>query len=99
MPVLWITEYGGLAVDHRGAVVPLPAEPSFTQMVAYGKATACEAFRPDTCYVRLVGNADAYVAFGLEPVATIYSEPILARCEAFRRVRPGHRISIYDGVS
>jgi hypothetical protein len=99
MPKLWITEYGHLQDDGRRSTVPVPAEPSFTQAVPFGKASLSAPFRPSTVFVRLISNADAHVEFGLDPKATSDSQPIFAKCEAFRRVKPGHRISVYDGVS
>jgi len=99
MPRMWITEYRSLSTDGHGHVIPLPLEPSRTQAVDFGNATLSEPFRPETAYVRLISNADAYVEFGEAPVATARSEFIPARSEAFRRVGRGHRISAYDGMS
>jgi hypothetical protein len=99
MPRMWITEYSGLATDGRGSVVPVPTEPSYTQVLDYGEPTASKPFRPETVMVRLISNADAFVSFGASPVSDGESELIMARCEAFRRVRPGHCLSAYDGVT
>lgn len=98
MPRLWITEYTTLGSDGRGNVIPLPAEPSHTQIVDFGKPTLSAPFRRETHLVRLISNADMLVTFGHTPAASIVSEFIPARQEAFRRVRPGDRLSAYDGI-
>jgi hypothetical protein len=99
MPRLWITEYTGLAADGQGSPVPVPAEPSHTQVLDYGAPTLSRPFRPETVLVRIVGNADAFVSFGASPVCGVDSELIMARCEAFRRVRGGHCVAAFDGVT
>lgn len=98
MPRLWITEYRELASDGRGTVIQLPSEPSHTQVVDFGAPTLSAPFRRETAYVRLVSNADCFVEFGNPPQAAgSKSEFLPARGEAFRRVRGGQRLSVYDG--
>ena len=99
MPRMWITEYTGLCLDGRGSLVPLPAEPSRTQVVDFGEPSLSAPFHPETRIVRLISNADAFVGFGKDPTATGRSEFIPARSEAFRLVRPGDRVCAYDGMS
>lgn len=100
MPRLWITEYRELALDGHGNLVPLPSEPSHTQTVDFSAASLSRPFRRETTYVRLVSKDDCYVEFGDPPMAAgARSEFLPARSEAFRRVRPGQRISVSDGVS
>lgn len=88
-----------MPIDGRGVTVPVPREPSVTSRLNFGKASSSAPFRSDTVLVRLVSNADMHIAFGPEPEATQNSEFIPARCEAFRRITPGHKVSAYDGVS
>lgn len=100
MPRLWITEYLSLSTDGRGTVIPLPSEPSHTQVVDFSAPTSSQPFRPETHFVRLVANADCYVEFGNPPPpAGARSEFLPTRQEAFRRVRGGQTVSAYDGVS
>lgn len=100
MPRLWITEFRELLLDGRGNLVPLPSEPSLTQVVDFSAATLSRPFRRETSYVRLVSKDDCYVEFGNPPLAAgARSEFLPARGEAFRRVRPGQSISVSDGVS
>jgi hypothetical protein len=99
MPRMWITEYRELAADSRGSIVPVPAEPSTTQVLDYGAPTASQPFRAETVMVRLIARADAFVSFGASPVSDADSELILAGCEAFRAVKGGHVVVAYDGVT
>jgi hypothetical protein len=100
MPIAWITEYGSLGIDGRGVPVPIPAEPAIrTQVLHFGRSTACEPFAPGTCLVRIVCSADLHMAFGRDPVAHEESEFLPARCEAFRLVKVGQRVALYDGVT
>lgn len=98
MPRVWITEYRGLGADGQGSSIPLPGEPCHTQTVDFGSGSLSAPFRAETRIVRLVSFVDCFMEFGEDPRASSDSEPLLARQEAFRRVRGGMRVSISDGT-
>ncbi len=78
----------------------IPTEPVVTdQDVTYTTASSSAAFNAATKYIRLAPSADCFILFGAAPTALASSQKLFANQEYFRKVVPGHVVSIYDGSS
>ena len=97
MASLIITEYANLALNGHA---PVPQEPAIAeQTVTYTSATQSSAFDEKTTFIRLKPDADCHVKFGSNPTATASHQELVADVEYFRGVKPGHKVSVYDGSS
>jgi len=101
MANLSIEECSALLEDNAGNHVPiLPAPPLAVQNVTFSTATQSAAFNTQTRIVRFISDADCYILFGSNPTATAANAGYhAADVEYFRRVHPGDKLSVYDGVS
>jgi len=104
MATLWITEYANLAEDFKSRTVIVGEEPALTtQRVVYTTTTASANLHPKTRFVRVKADADAYLAFGQSPVATVDSTPIEANVAEYFGVEivrnRNIQIATYDGSS
>lgn len=100
MAFLYIQEYEDLAQDRAGNHIPAGNEPAVaSQRVTFTVAAQSAAFDGRTRFVRLIADADAFVAFGDNPTATASSMKINADTAEYFGVRPGIKLSVYDGVS
>lgn len=94
-----ISEYGGIIMTSNG-VAPVVREPSLTtQAVTYTTATQSAAFGGNTKLIRIVCDADAYIAFGANPTADADSAFLPSGIVEYFGVAPGDKVSIYDGTS
>jgi hypothetical protein len=102
MAQVWVTEYRDAARTHGGGGAPVPTgmEPSAAvQTFAFTSEVQSEAFGAQTRFVRVYASADCRVAFGADPEAVAGSTPVTAKVGEYFGVSPGHKLSIYDGVS
>jgi len=103
MALLQITEFERLAVDGQQQGGPFPSvdgNETF-QSVTYTTAAQSAAFQSGTRFVRLCGAADAYVAFGANPTATVASMMIPADTPTLVGIHGANvtKLSVYDGSS
>jgi hypothetical protein len=103
MATFQVTEYeaAARAFSHSaGEQVPAGMEPAVAaQSFVFTTATASDPFGPRTRMVRFYSSVDCHVAFGSDPEATAESTPVTAKVGEFFGVAPGHKTSVYDGVS
>ena len=104
MATLWITEYVRMADDGRSRPLMAGEEPAVAiQSVAYTSSTQSAALHDSTRFVRLKSDADAYVVFGENPVATVASTPIEADVAEYFGVgfvkNRQLKIAAYDGTT
>lgn len=103
MAKLWITEYAGIGVAEKPArqeQPPVALEPAVAdQAVTFSTAAQSAVFQGATKVVRLVADADCHVLFGEDPAANATHQKLIAGGEYWRAVKPGHRLSVYDGSS
>jgi hypothetical protein len=102
MATCWVTEYAAGARTHSGggADVPTGMEPAVVvQSFPFTGAAQSAAFGPGTRFVRVYSSADCRVAFGEDPEAVAGSTPLTGKVGEYFGVVPGHKLSIYDGVT
>jgi len=97
MATLDISEFTGLALNGNSPFVQEPAVANST--VTFTTATQSSAFTDRTSIVKLVPSADCRIVFGDNPTAVATSEFLAANQEVWRGVRPGQKLSVYDGSS
>ena len=91
MAVLWVTEFDNPDKD-LGQV-------SADASVTFTTAVASSAFNDTTRCIRLIADANCHIAFGTAPTATVANQKLLANVEYWRTVKPGDKVSVYDGAS
>lgn len=102
MANLYITEYSSPNDFNKDGSLELAQEPATAeQKVSYTTATQSAAFNSATSVVRLIADADVWIAFGSNPTADATSQYVPANVEVWRRVVKGasHKVSAYDGTS
>lgn len=105
MANLYITYFKKMAEDERGNIVPVGELPDGGgQRVVYTTSTQSNAFPKHVRFVRLLADADAYIAMGTSPTATATSALKLEAnvAEYFgldpQDVRAGTlKLAVYDG--
>ena len=105
MANLYITYFKRLGSDERGIPVPIGELPDDGgQKVTYTASTASAVIPKSARFVRLLADADAYIAYGTAPVATANSalklEADVAEYFGLSKdsVRAGtYKIAVYDG--
>lgn len=71
--------------------------PDSTQAVTYAAATQSAAFGDATQLIRVIADADVYLAFGANPTATANDIRVPADSVEYFGVEPGQKVSCYDG--
>ena len=98
MPSLYISEYKVASVASGNSLVQAAQEPSSTtQKVTYSTATASSAFTSGVNFIRVVSDADCWLAFGATSTANTLYLP--AGTVEYFGVRDGGYVSAYDGSS
>ena len=100
MAYLFIQEYEELVTDGKGQMVPVGREPAVaTQRVTFTTSTASTAFNARTKFIRVTGDAAAYLAFGASPTATASSMLLPSGAVEYFGVTGGQKVAAYDGSS
>ena len=107
MANLYIRYYKRMGRDEQGEMVPVGEEPAEGgQKVTYSSANSSGVFPNYVRFIRMVADADAYIAFGASPIATanesLKLEADVAEYFALNPVsiRAGTlKLSVYDGSS
>ena len=74
-------------------------KPGATQAVTYTTSTQSTAFDDATRIVRIIADADVFVAFGANPTATASSIKIPSGTVEYFEVDAGTKVACYDGSS
>ena len=74
-------------------------KPAATQAVTFTTSTASAAFNEATRLIRVIADADVFLAFGLAPTATATAIKVPANTVEYFEVDPGHKVACYDGSS
>lgn len=107
MAKLHISEYNAIHKTNVGddpvsgdAIAQAVKEPSIaTQAITFTSAESSAEFNDSTRIVRIVSDAQCYVAFGASPTATANSMLMPAFGVEYFGVNPGDKISVYDGTT
>lgn len=73
--------------------------PDTTQAVTYTTSTQSTAFGTATNLIRVIADADVYLAFGASPTATATAIRLPANAVEYFAVHPGQKVACYDGTS
>jgi hypothetical protein len=73
--------------------------PDTTQAVTYTTSTQSAAFGASTNLIRVIANADVYLAFGANPTADADDIRVPADTVEYFGVYAGQKVACYDGVS
>jgi len=73
--------------------------PHSTQAVTFTTSTQSSAFAGTTNLVRIIADADVFLAFGANPTATATAVKMAANTVEYFEVAPGEKIACYDGAS
>ena len=73
--------------------------PDTTQAVTFTTSTASAAFGSATNLIRVIADADVYLAFGAAPTATATAIRVPANTVEYFCVHPGQKVACYDGSS
>ncbi len=73
--------------------------PGATQAVTYTTSVQSVAFADDTNVIRVIADADVYLAFGASPTADANSIRVPADTVEYFAVQPGEEVACYDGTS
>ena len=107
MANLYVRYYKRMGRDEQGNLVPVGEEPAEGGMkITYTTAKLSGAFPKYVRFIRMVADADAYIAFGTTPTATA-SESLKLEADVAEyfalnpnEVRAGTlKLSVYDGSS
>jgi len=74
-------------------------KPGATQSVTYAASVASAAFDDATRLVRIIADADVFVAFGAAPTATATAIKIPAGAVEYFEVDAGFKVACYDGTT
>lgn len=94
-----ITEFARQGEDDRGNDMPIAGREVTTQAVTYTSSTQSAAFNGATRMVRVIADADVYLAFGANPTATATAIRLPANAVEYFAVKPGELVACYDGSS
>jgi|DEB0MinimDraft_6_1074348.scaffolds.fasta_scaffold14114_6 hypothetical protein len=97
----YIREYARVAIVPGGGAIPVPMEPPVaTQTVSFTTATQSAALNDATHYVLVTADAAHNMLGGDNPTASATVYPLFtADTERFFGVKPGTKLSFYDGSS
>jgi len=93
MSTCLITE--GVAGSYGAQVM----KPGATQSVTYTSSTASAAFDLSTRLVRIIADADVFLAFGAAPTATATAIKLVANTAEYFEVDAGFKVACYDGTT
>jgi len=68
-----------------------------TQAVTYTSSVASAAFNEATRLIRVIADADVYLAFGTAPTATANDIRVTADTVEYFEVNAGDKVACYDG--
>ena len=74
-------------------------KPLLTQAVTYTTSTASTAFPEGTVVIRVIADADVYLAFGASPTADANGIRVPADTVEYFGVLEGQKVACYDGSS
>lgn len=102
MAVLYIAEYGQMAVGYNGGgAIAAPFESSLKaeQTVAIGGTTTqSSAFSDTTVLIRVHTDAICSIAIGSNPTATTGKKRMAAGTTEYFGVTPGHKIAVISNT-
>ena len=93
MSTALITE--GVAGSYGAQVM----KPAASQAVTFTTSVASAAFDEATRLIRVIADADVYLAFGAAPTATATAIRVPADTVEYFEVNPGDKVACYDGSS
>ena len=73
--------------------------PAATQAVTYTTSTQSTAFDDATRLVRVIADADVFLAFGAAPTATATAIKVPANTVEYFEVNAGDKVACYDGTT
>lgn len=73
--------------------------PGASQSVTYTSSTQSAAFAATTSLIRVIADADVYLAFGENPTATAVGVRVPADTVEYFSVQAGHKVACYDGTT
>ena len=73
--------------------------PAATQAITYTSSTASAAFNAATRLIRVIADADVYLAFGAAPTATANDIRVPADTVEYFEVDAGAKFACYDGTT
>jgi len=73
--------------------------PDSTQAVTFTTSTQSAAFGDATELIRVIADADVYLAFGANPTATATGIRVPANTVEYFGVYSGQKVACYDGTS
>ena len=71
--------------------------PGATQSVTYDASTQSAAFEATTSLIRVIADAEVYLAFGDNPIATAVDVRLPANTIEYFIVQAGTKVACYDG--
>jgi len=73
--------------------------PDTTQSVTYTTSTNSTVFGSSTNLIRVIADADVYLAFGVSPTADANGIRVPANTVEYFAVHSTQRVACYDGIS
>lgn len=73
--------------------------PGATQSVTYTASTQSVALGDNTSLIRVIADADVFLAFGANPTATAVAVRVPANTVEYFAVQPGIEVACYDGTT
>ena len=74
-------------------------KPAATQAVTFAASVQSTAFDDATRLVRVIADADVFLAFGAAPTATATAIKVPANTVEYFEVNAGDKVACYDGTS
>lgn len=94
MAYMYISEYSGLSSNPNGSPIQAGNEPSITtQKITFSTSAQSAAFQPTTHLVRITCDAEAHLAFGSGPTATVADLQVQGDSPEYFTVDPGHQVA------
>lgn len=102
MANLYITEYSAVTRFSGGFPIQVGKNPPVAvQKIAYTTENKSSSFQDSTIFVRLVSDTNAYIEFGISPVATSSSMFLPSGVVEYFGIdlETAPKLSVYDGSS
>lgn len=104
MATCLITEFAGMHRYNKDGGAPVCGPPITTQSVTYTTSTLSSAVNAKTNIIRVIADADVYIAIGYSTspetlAATATAIKIPSGTVEYFGVRPGQFVACYDGSS
>lgn len=99
MPGCLVTEFADAQIDGQGQQIPVAKSEITTQAITYTTATLSAAFGDGCKFVRIIADAEVFVAFGDNPTAVAAGIRIPADTIEYFGAEQGMKVSCYDGSS